>query len=133
MKFNVQNLIATVEQKIAEAKTHDEEHNKKELSKVNQLRENWLEEYGDEYVALANKIKEKIRKNRPILPSDIPEKLQRGYRGPLETYSKYSPRTRPVGSPELESLLKALRSISDDEISPTALKSLGFTNLRELF
>lgn len=132
MKFNVQNLIATVEQKIAEAKARDEAHNKAEQEKVGQHRAEWLEEYGDEYVAFANKIKEKIRKGRPILQSDVPEKLG-GWNRRFNVFDVYRPKTREPGSPELESLLKALRAITDEEITPTALKSLGFNNLRALF
>lgn len=133
MKFNVNNLIATVEQKIQEAKIRDEEFNKDQRAKVDQHRTEWLEEYGDEYVAFANKIKEKIRKNRPILQSDIPHKLTGGYGSRMETYTKFRAQTREAGSPDLESLLKALRAITDEEITPTALKSLGFNNLRALF
>lgn len=133
MKFNVQNLIATVEQKIEEAKTRDEEYNKAEQAKVAQRRAEWLEGYGDEYVAFANKIKEKIRKGRPILASDVPEKLRDGYSTRLYTFEAYRPKTRELGSPEMQSLLKALRAITDEEITPTALKSLGFNNLRALF
>lgn len=132
MKFNVQNLIATVEQKIEESKILDEKFNKAEQAKVAQHRADWLEEYGDEYVAFANKIKEKIRKGRPILGSDVPEKIA-GWNRRFKTFEAYRPRTREVGSPELDSLLKALRSITDEEITPTALKSLGFKNLRDLF
>ncbi|KUM29341.1 hypothetical protein AQ436_06525 [Arthrobacter sp. EpRS66] len=134
MKFNVKNLISTVEQKIKEAEAWAHTANADELAKVEQHRQEWLDTYKASYSSFADKIKEKLLNNQPILRSDIPEGLEeRGYRVNLPTYSEYQPKSHLPMTGDLPAILKVLKSITDEEITPTALKSLGFQNLRDLF
>lgn len=134
MKFNVKNLIATVEQKIKDAEEFAVKANAEEQAKVAKHRQEWLDTNKANYLAFADKLKEKLRKDRPILASDIPEGLNENrYRMELPIYREYQPTKHHPMTGELNAILKVLNSITDEEITPTALKSLGFSNLRDLF
>ena len=134
MKFNVKNLIATVEQKIKDAEEQAVKANAEEQAKVAKHRQEWLDTNKANYIAFADKLKEKLRKDRPILAGDVPEGLSDNrYRFELPIYREYKPVKHQPMTGELNAILKVLTSITDEEITPTALKSLGFGNLRDLF
>lgn len=134
MRFKTSELIKNVENKIEATKLLIEKQNKAETAKVAEHRAKYLKDHSDAWIAFANKIREKTRKERPILDSDIPHELNRSrFRGELDTFRPYEPRIKEVDVSGLESLLAALKSITDEEVSPTGLKNLGFKDLSRLF
>lgn len=134
MKLNVKTLIAQIEQKIKDAEARNEVQNAEEEAKVAKHRQEWLDTNKANYLAFADKIKEKLRKDRPILRSDTPEGLiDTRYRFEIPVYSEYKPNKYFAQVGDLRAILQVLNTITDEEITPTALKSLGFNNLRNIF
>ena len=134
MKLKVKTLIASIEQKIKDAEAKNEAQNLEEEAKVAKHRQEWLDTNKANYLAFAEKIKEKLRKDRPILRSDIPEGLiDTRYRCEIPVYTEYKPNKGFAQVGDLRGILQVLNTITDEEITPTALKSLGFNNLRNIF
>lgn len=133
MKFNVKNLIETIEQKIKDTEAAAIQMNADEQAKIATHRQEWLDKHKDGYLELADKLKEKLRKNRPILESDIPKGVRYvDYRADLATYSPYRPKKHTAQTSHLLNALKVLRSITDEEITAASLRSLGFKDVSAL-
>ena len=134
MKFNVKALIATLEQKIKDDETAALKREAEEQAKVAAHRQEWLDKYKPDYVAFADKIREKLRKDRPILASDIPDPIKvQHYRENLVTYSPYKVVPVERDFHGLTGILKILRAVTDEEITPAALKSLGVKDISIIF
>lgn len=134
MKFNVKALIETLEQKIKDDEAAAVKHDAEEQTKVATHRKEWLDKHKADYVALADKIKEKLRKDRPILQTDIPKPLRYvDYRAELNTYTPYRPEKFYRDRHGLIGILKILRAVTDEEITPAALKSLGIKDISIIF
>lgn len=134
MKFNVKALIATLEQKIKDDEAAAAQREADEQAKVATHRQEWLDTYKGDYVAFADKIREKLRKDRPILASDIPEVIKvQHYRENLYTYAAYRPQPVERDRHGLAGILKILRAVTDEEITPASLKSLGVRDISIIF
>lgn len=133
MKFKTAELIARVNKKIDDEVKRAEERNRKDLEEIEQAREEWFEK-SEYWVVFANRIKDKIRKGRPILPTDVPKEIQVSSfsRDPAffrkKEPAKYEPHTK-----NLEAMKKLLESITDEEVTTTGLKEIGFKDIRSLF
>lgn len=136
MKFEVAALIAQIEAKIKEENERVVKLNAAEKAKVAEKRQEWLDENKADLVKFADKLKEKLRKDRPILKTDVPAALfpySGRARAEISLYREYEPTVHFPYTAELESLLAALKTVTSKEISPTAIRALGFKNLRDLF
>lgn len=134
MKFNVKALIATLEQKIKDDEAAALKREAEEQAKVAAHRQEWLDKYKPDYVAFADKIREKLRKDRPILASDIPSAIKSNtYREDLRVYAPYRPEEIRRDRHGLAGILKILRAVTDEEITPAALKSLGIKDISIIF
>ena len=97
-------------------------------------RADWVARNSDAWAATARTIARKVKKGEPITRDDLPSD-SRGFRSSVETYDvphsldgirqPSSPYREPY---ELAALGKALDIITDDEITHSALRSLGITS-----
>lgn len=133
MKFLTKELINRLDVLIQERETAEAAHNAKEEAKVAETREQWLEKYGDSYVLFANRIKDKIRKGRPIAQGDVPDDLSDGYGRFRGFYSEYQPRLNSETASDLRTLRTALQAVTDEEVTTTGLRQIGFTDIARLF
>ena len=136
MKFEVAALLAQIEAKIKEENDRAVKLNAREKAKVAEKRQEWLDTHKADFVKFADKLKEKLRKDRPILHTDVPMSFmpwRTKDRAEISLYREYEPRVFEPQTAELEALLAALKTVTSTEISPTAIRALGFKNLRDLF
>lgn len=132
MKFKTKDIIARIDQTIA-ARIKDAERKTKE-AEVGLLknREEWLQN-AEHWTTFANRVKDKIRKGRPILHSDIPKEIRGGFRNELKTFHQAKPQKYEANISELEAMKATLEAVTDEEITTTGLKEIGFKNIRNLF
>lgn len=136
MKFEVAALIAQIKAKIKEENDRVVKLNARERAKVAEKRQEWLDTHKADLVKFADKLKEKLRKDRPILHTDVPASFLRWRSkewAEISLYREYEPHVFEPQTVELEALLAALKTVTSTEISPTAIRALGFKNLRDLF
>lgn len=133
MKFKTTELIARIDVLIAERVQAAEDKHLKAVADIESARSAWLEEHGPDYVEFANRIKEKIRKNRPILLDDIPT----GARGRYNEFATYragsNPTKREADCSDLLTLKATLGAIADEYVTTTGLREIGFKNIADLF
>lgn len=133
MKFKTADLIARIDilitERVEAAKTADA----KALKDHEQNRSGWLEAHGDAYVKFANTVKEKIRKGRPILASDIPDGVKNRYREFALFSATQPPKPVPARLDDLETLKSALSAVADEYVTTTGLREIGFKDIARLF
>jgi hypothetical protein len=133
MKFNTKDLIARIDVLIqariddAEAKTQES------AAKTEASREKWLRDYGPGFVVFANRIKEKIRKDRPITPDDLPPEIMDRYASRVQYFSPERPRKYDAQLDDLKTLRVTLEAVTDETITTTGLREIGFKNISDLF
>lgn len=132
MKFKTSDLIArldtVISAKQAEAKAEEE----KAFHNAGQAEKEWLENYADDWAYFAKDILLKLKHNEPITAAIRPQGIKgRTYDG-IQWYAPASA-SRPANTKSLESLKAILESVDDETVTPTALKSLGFTDISFLF
>jgi len=133
MKFKTSDLIARIDDLIAERfKLADEKH-VEDVAAHQSFRAQWLEDHGPAYVEFANRIKEKIRKGRPITQDDLPAGVIGRYRE-FETFKSANPPTKKVPQTgDLTVLKAALSAVSDEYVTTTGLREVGFKDISRLF
>lgn len=126
MQFNRTALRAAAEAALtAEEKSHDD-WNTKRRDGHQAARAEWVEKYADAWLTALPKLRDKLRKGRPITPADLPaEDLRYGSRYPA-VFSDQAPTSQPyTGGQSLRSLIRVLDAVADDKISTNALEQLG--------
>src|SRR5690349_16693147 len=126
MKFRTADLIKNAEAEIAARKAKVEKDKADAAAAAVEAREKWLAESGPLFVQFADKVKEKIRKGRPIVRDDIPLGMRSQYSSELKVFSHYTPSAQQARTGELEALLKLLRATGDEFITTSALQTFGF-------
>jgi hypothetical protein len=133
MKFNTQELINRIDVLIqariddADAKTQES------AAAVEASREKWLKDYGPGFVVLADRIKEKIRKDRPIVADDLPPTIMDRYGSRIQYFSPERPRKYDAQLDDLKTLRATLEAVTDETITTTGLREIGFKNISDLF
>ena len=85
------------------------------------------------YVEFANRIKDKIRKNRPILLEDIPQGARGRYNDFATFRSGSNPTKQEANCGDLLTLKATLGAIADEYVTTTGLREIGFKNIADLF
>lgn len=133
MKFNTKDLINRIDVLI-QARVDDAESKTKEAAAAGEKqREQWIEEYADGFAVFANRIKEKIRKDRPITASDIPPEIMDRYASRIQYFSPERPRKYDAQLDDLKTLRMTLEAVTDESITTTGLREIGFKNISDLF
>lgn len=132
MKFKTAELIKRIDDLIILREQNAETKHAEAVQQHAAKRSEWLEEYGPAYVEFANRIKEKIRKDRPILESDIPERIRNRYGYPHFREGK-APEKQAARIGELRTLKAALEAVTDEYVTTTGLREVGFKNIPSLF
>lgn len=133
MKFNRMELIQRAEAEIQKRKDEAVEIDAKAAEQAISDRQEWLDTKGPAYVLFANRVKDKIRKGRPITQEDIPEEIRGRYER-ITVWSdpaKHGPTQPRVYS--LERLVSILQAITDDEVTSSGLAAVGYRDLHQLF
>jgi len=132
MKFDRSDLIARAEAEIQRRKDAAAEANQQAIKDSADQRQEWLDTKGPEYVIFANRIKDKIRKGRPIVKDDIPQGIRSRY-SEIELFS--DPRRTPAvaDTVTLERFVSVLSAVTDGEVTSAGLIQLGFRDLTRLF
>lgn len=132
MKFDRTDLIARAEAEIQRRKDAAAEADAQAANDAASRREEWLDTKGPGYVLFANRIKDKIRKGRPIVQDDIPQEIRARY-DRIDVFS--DPRRTPTvaDTGTLERFISVLSAVTDDEVTSAGLIQLGFRDLTRLF
>lgn len=135
MKFVVSDLITRIDEKIADLEAETVPVHEAAVAKWDQDRVDWLTEFGAGYIEFANRIKDKIRKGRPILVTDIPVIIKGTYsNGYVKTHSSSPrPQRQAAATGELVQLRGILGGIADETVTDAALRAVGFKSLGWLF
>lgn len=132
MKFNRTDLIDRAEAEIQRRKDAAAEADAQAAKDAVTQRQEWLDTKGPGYVLFANRIKDKIRKGRPIVQDDIPQEIRTRY----DRIDVFSDPRRTTTTPEvahLERFISVLSAVTDDEVTSTGLVQLGYRDLTKLF
>lgn len=137
MKIDRKQLRQAVTDALAEHKARHDQAIQRWESAVELDRKAWIDDHLPAWGETAKVIARKVRKGEPIVREDLPR--ERHGSSPLlyrqDDYSLRLPSGEQVRRPdraytapyELSALGKALDVITDDEITHTALRSLGIT------
>lgn len=128
MKFNRASLINTVKDMIDLAHDLAVKQNAAAEVKAATERELYVHTTAELWTEFADIIRKRVRQGEPIVPNDVPASLSRSNYGTREprffypqTATRYQPHTAA-----LEALLRILNACTDDEVSSSALRDLGF-------
>jgi hypothetical protein len=133
MKFKTSELIARIDTLIVERENAAEEKHVQAVADVEAARTTWLQDHGPAYLEFANRIKEKIRKDRPILLEDIPQAVRARYNEYAYFRPSSPPKKREAEYGELLTLKATLAAITDEHVTTTGLREIGFKNIADLF
>jgi hypothetical protein len=133
MKFNTKELINRIDVLIQARIDEAEAKTQKSAADVEVSREKWLKEYGPGFALLANRIKDKIRKDRPITASDIPPEIMDKWGNRIQYFSPEKPRKYEASLEDLKTLRGTLEAVTDETITTTGLREIGFKNISTLF
>ncbi|MBB4689803.1 hypothetical protein [Amycolatopsis jiangsuensis] len=109
----------------ADEKAHDD-WNAKRREDHRAERTEWVEKYGDAWLAALPKLRDKLRKGRPVTSGDLPARSRNyGSRYPA-TFDDTEPKATPyTGGHALRALVRVLDAVADEKISTHALEQLG--------
>ena len=132
MKFQTKDLIARIDETVARMSAAARQENAKAASEMAANRTEWIAFHMPLYMKLAATIRTLDRKGLPVTKADIPKGLEDRYGDSLRTWD---PRANQV-SPRTEGLLAlraALSACTDDTVTTTGLRELGFRDINTLF
>jgi len=133
MKFKTIELIARIDDLIAERIKRADDKHAEDVAAHESFRAQWLDDHGPAYVEFANRIKEKIRKGRPIVQGDLPQGVIGRYREFATFQSSNPPKHQAAQIGDLTTLKAALSAVSDDYVTTTGLREVGFRDIAMLF
>lgn len=126
MKFNRIELLAATEAAIKAVEDRSVEDHERRLAEHEQARQDWLERYAADWLAVLPKLRDQIRKGRPITNEDLP-KDPHGWVAALRG-SGSAPKLVHYPVPgELSTLAAVLPTISDDEVTTSGLRDIGIS------
>lgn len=133
MKFNTQELIKRIDVLIQVRIDEAEAQTKDAAAAVEASREKWLNDYGPGFVVFANRIKDKIRKNRPVTSADFPPEIMDKWGSRIQYFSPETVRKYAANLDDLKTLRVTLEAVTDESITTTGLREIGFKNISDLF
>ena len=132
MKFKTADLIARIDESVKRITDETTLANTKDKASLEKARQKWLKETMPYFVVFADKIKARKRQGMPVIKDDCPEQIRSGY----SALDYWSPRTLTANEPRINGL-KALRATliasTDDTVTTTGLRELGFRDINSLF
>lgn len=132
MKFDRTDLITRAEAEIQRRKTAAAERDEQAAKDAAAERQEWMDTKAPHFVVFANRIKDKIRKGRPIVTEDVPPALRARY-SDIEFFTPPRITAHPAATATLEQLVAVLSAVTDDEVTSAGLVQLGFRDLTRLF
>lgn len=133
MKFKTSDLITRIDNLLRDlegkciqaAEEHDEN--------LEGSRDAWMEDFGTDFRQFAGTIYSRLNAGKPVTRKDIPDSIMRN--GDLKVY--YEPSLRLTAeNRQYDNLMKlkaALSSSTEEAVSPSAIKQLGFQDVTFLF
>lgn len=132
MKFRTADLIARIDALIEERKAVAEARTAEDKAAAEKARQDWLVAHSDAYVEFANRIKDKIRKGRPITMDDRPDGLRDKWQS-LPFFDASKPKVHTAQTADLETLRATLTAVEDEYVTTTSLREIGFKDVARLF
>lgn len=138
MKFKTADLLAAVEAEIKRRTTVAEHAFAKAQEDYAKGKAEWLASNHPTALSVAAKrIVEKVRKGRVVTITDLADFDTQSYRGPRHAFTWNEPKRDSTkgATPQLdklESLRDFLKAVSDDEVTSTGLREVGFRNIAEI-
>jgi hypothetical protein len=135
VKFQTSDLITRIDNLLRDlegkAITRAEERDEKLVGS----QDAWLEDHSMAFRQFSTVIRKRLDAGQPVTSDDIPESIKGGYHQ-LKFYSAPSAGSPASENRQVDNLLKlksALLASTEDTISPTAIKQLGFQEVTFLF
>lgn len=134
MKFNRIELINTLENRIAEAHATANKEYSEAVKKYMAEKEQWLNsDHGQYFLNEADKLKEKafqkVITTEDLKPFDC---SWSSYPARHHVFSAKLPTPQKVDTGTLSYLLKFLKTVTDDEVSSSGLRDVGFRNIAQI-
>lgn len=134
MKFNRTELMTTIENRIAEAHVTASEKYAEAVADYKTARELWLaSDHGQYFVHEADKLKEKAL--RDVVTSDDLKPFSYSWSDHPAREHVFSARVPEYQAPNvntLSQLLEFLRAVTDEEVSSSGLRDVGFRNVAQI-
>lgn len=133
MKFNRETLLKSIDDRIAQLKSGAEKAFVEETEEYERLKKEWLEsDHPTYFLRAADELIKKARsgliRREDLTPFEV------GYRGEAreEVFRHDRPTYREPNVKNLVSLRDFLRSVTDEEVSSSGLRDVGFRNIAHL-
>jgi hypothetical protein len=124
MRFNVAALAEAVDQVLVENQEVWASKVQEAKAQTEQERREWLEEYADQWRALARLITRRLAKGQAIVHEDLPTNGNRFvavFRSSARTLAPYR------DDPNLVAFRRLLATVADETVTSAGLKELGVT------
>jgi hypothetical protein len=136
VKFQKTDLIARIDALLRHAEGQAIDRAEKLDEQITGSRDAWLEDYAGDFGIFADRIHRRIRNGEPVTIEDIPAQIKGRSNTDLTFY--FPPvKGRPLAEERridaLQQLRNALTASTEDTVSPTAIKQLGFQDVTFLF
>jgi hypothetical protein len=123
MQFNRIALREAAEAALKAAQQAHDAYNQRRADEHKVAREEWLEDHGEAWLTALPKLRDKLRKGRPVTFSDLPRD-----RGRVAAFDRTPPEAVPyTGGELLRSLIRVLDTIEGETVSNYALAELGIS------
>lgn len=133
MKIKTADLLASVEQAIAECTARRDSAHAEAMAQYDKAIAEWNEKHAPEAAALLKGLAAKLRKGQPISSADVRPLVGKWGDGGIVLKSEGPPKPRPVQVPaDLLALRTFLGTVDDDTVTSSALVTMGFRNLGAL-
>ena len=136
MKFKTTDLIERIDNLLR----HLEGQAIDRAEKLNEERERalaaWIEEHDEGFRQFALRIKARLGSGQPVTVADIPASIKARSNSELKFYWEPGAGRAVAENRQADNLLKlkaALQASTEEAVSPTALKQLGFQDATFLF
>lgn len=125
MKFERKHLINILEAEIERRRALCVQANEEALQRYEAALDEHVKATSEAWAAFATTIRKRIRTGVPVTFDDLPEALRDGGRSYPRWWSTPAPTPRLPQVEGFQALLKVLRAVADEEISLSALATLG--------
>lgn len=134
MRFNVRRLLATIDQEIANREERAETVFQQAVAEYEQAKADWLaSDHPEALRDCARKIVDKVRKGRVVTPDDVEPIVNNRYRSESHLFFNVEPKretnTRKPNVERLRDLQAFLLTVSDEEVSASGLRDVGFRDI----
>jgi hypothetical protein len=134
LKFKTADIVSRIDALLAASDTKAIEREGEQENKALTARYDWLSEHEAGFAKFAANIVKAIRNKVPVTIEDVPDSIRR--HGDLKFYfgpSKGRPLAEERQAENLRKLRNALCASTEETVSPTAIKQLGFQDVTFLF